>query len=259
MLSDDDALELFKKTLPSGASLLQVDRSAMEVKHRALQLIKDAQKKSGTKSLDMIAFALTGKKMNFDKVLKMIDDMVAVLKKEQTVDDDKKEYCEVQFDTTEDKIKESERTISQLEAKIADTEEGIKVVSDEIQALKDGIFALDKSVYEATETRKEENAEYTQVMAGNTAAVELIGFAKNRLNKFYNPKMYKAPPKRELTEEERITLNMGGTLEPTPPPGGIAGTGIGFMQNQDADTALGQVKPPPPPEMPGEYKKKGEE
>merc|ERR1740117_2304245 len=26
--------------------------------------------------------------------------------------------------------------------------------------------------------------------------------------------MYKAPPKRELSEEERITLNMGGTLAP---------------------------------------------
>merc|ERR1719191_935249 len=254
ILNDDDALELFKKTLPSGASaLLQVSRSAADIRHQALSLIKDAQKKGKTCSLDLIAFALSGKKMNFDKVLKMIDDMVAVLKKEQQTDDDKKEYCEVQFDTTEDKIKESKRTISQLEAKIADTEEGIKVVSDEIQALKDGIFALDKSVYEATETRKEENAEYTQLMAGNTAAVGLIGFAKNRLNKFYNPKMYKAPPKRELTEEERITLNMGGTLEPTAPPGGIAGTGIGFMQSRDS------AKPPPPPEAPGEYKKKGQE
>merc|ERR1719301_453332 len=204
--------------------------------------------------LQLIAVALSGKKMSFDKVLKMIDDMVAVLKKEQQTDDDKKEYCEVRFDVTEDKIKESERVISQLESKIADTEEGIKTVEGEIQALKDGIFALDKSVYEATETRKEENAEYTQVMAGNTAAVELIGFAKNRLNKFYNPKMYKPPPKRELTEEERITLNMGGTLEPTAPPGGIAGTGISAVQEG------GRAAPPPPPETPGGgYKKKGEE
>merc|ERR1719218_169083 len=114
----------------------------------------------------------------------MIDEMVAVLNKEKVDDDDKKEYCEVQLDHTEDKIKESERTISNLESRIADTEESIKTVSDEIQALKDGIFALDKSVHEATETRKEENAEYTEVMASNTAAVELIGFAKNRLNKF---------------------------------------------------------------------------
>merc|ERR550514_2585424 len=36
ILNDDDALELFKKTLPSAASLLQVDRSANEVRHQAL-------------------------------------------------------------------------------------------------------------------------------------------------------------------------------------------------------------------------------
>merc|ERR1719161_1986739 len=60
--------------------------------------------------------------------------------------------------------------------------------------------------------------------------MKLIEIAKNRMNKFYNPKLYKPPPKRELTEEERITLNMGGTLAPTNPPGGIAGTGVSFQQ-----------------------------
>merc|ERR1719324_18517 len=75
------------------------------------------------------------------------------------------------------------------------------------------------------------------------------------MNKFYNPKLYKPPPKRELTEEERITLNMGGTLAPTNPPGGIAGTGIGIGLDQTGSIAA----PPPPPETFGDYKKKGEE
>merc|ERR1719456_251370 len=89
-------------------------------------------------------------------------------------------------------------------------------------------------------------------MASDNAAKELIKFAKNRMNKFYNPKLYKPPPKRELTEEERITLNMGGTLAPTNPPAGIAGTGIGLVQaHKDA--------PPPPPETFGAYSKKSEE
>merc|ERR1719353_988550 len=156
--------------------------------------------------------------MNFDKVISMIDEMVLTLKKEQTDDEDKKEYCAVQLDTTEDKIKDSKNSIEDLEAKIADTEQGIKSLTEEITALKDGIFALDKSVIDATEQRKEENAEYTDLMASDSAAKELILFAKNRMNKFYNPKLYKPPPKRELTEEERITLNMGGTLAPTNPP-----------------------------------------
>merc|ERR1711979_67793 len=84
---------------------------------------------------------------------------------------------------------------------------------------------------------------------------ELLGFAKNRLNKFYNPKLYKAPPKRDLSEEERITVNMGGTLAPTAAPGGIAGTGIEAMFTQGS----ARVAPPPPPETFGAYSKKGEE
>merc|ERR1719198_2861372 len=91
-------------------------------------------------------------------------------------------------------------------------------------------------------------------MASDSAAKELLGFAKNRLNKFYNPKLYKAPPKRELSEEDRATLSAGGTLAPTVAPGGIAGTGVVAL----ADVSE-HVKPPPPPEAPGAYKKKGEE
>merc|ERR1719503_448983 len=72
--------------------------------------------------------------------------------------------------------------------------ENIQTTKEEIDALEDGIRALDKSVAEATEQRKEENEDYKELMAGDAAAKELIGFAKNRLNKFYNPKLYKPPP-----------------------------------------------------------------
>merc|ERR1719242_2880549 len=69
------------------------------------------------------------------------------------------------------------------------------------------------------------------------------------MNKFYNPKLYKAAPKRQLSEEERLTLANGGTLAPTAAPGGIAGTGISALQGA----------PPPPPETFGAYSKKSEE
>merc|ERR1719389_1522373 len=167
--------------------------------------------------LDFIALALRGKKVGFEKVIKLMDEMVVTLKKEQVDDDNKKEYCIMELDLADDKKKVVERAISDSEKAIAEVEEGVATVTEEIEALEAGIAALDKSVAEATEQRKEENAEYTELMAGNTAAKELILFAKNRLNKFYNPKMYKPPPKRELTEQERITLNMGGTLAPTNP------------------------------------------
>merc|ERR1719301_507378 len=180
--------------------------------------------------LDFILLALDGKKVGFEKVIKLIDEMVVTLKKEQQDDDHKKEYCAVQLDMADDSKKELERAVADSEKAMAEVEDTLTTTKEEIKVLQEGIVALDKSVAEATEQRKEENADYTDLMASNSAAKELILFAKNRMQKFYNPKLYKPPPKRELTEEERITLNMGGTLAPTNPPGGIAGTGVSLME-----------------------------
>merc|ERR1719197_304608 len=250
MLNDDDALELFKKTLP-GSSLLQIQVTNKEVRGMALAALRAPGHVDYR--LDLIALALKGKKVSMDKVIKMIDDMVVLLKKEQGDDDDKKEMCEKQLDKAEDDLKVTETTISDLEKDIDDTKESIATLTDEIAALKKGIEELDKMVEDATYNRKEENEDYQSLMASDSAAKELIGMAKNRMNKFYNPSLYKAPPKRELTEEERITLNMGGTLAPTAAPGGIAGTGIGFLISEHRGA------PPPPPETFGAYSKKSEE
>jgi len=246
ILNDDDALELFKKTLPS-PSLLQLATTNQALKSQALETLKQGK---GDFRLNLIALALKGKKVSFDKVLTMIDEMVTLLKSEQVADDDKKEYCEKMIDETEDKVKELELSVSDLEKAIADAKESIASLAEEIEALEDGIKQLDKDVAEATEQRKEEHADSVETLTNDNAAKELIGIAKNRMNKFYNPKLYKPPPKRELSEEEQITVNMGGTLAPTAAPGGIAGTGV---------TALAQVAPPPPPETFGAYAKKGGE
>merc|ERR1719262_762356 len=61
----------------------------------------------------------------------------------------------------------------------------------------------------------------------------LVEKAKNRMQKFYNPTLYKAPPKTEMTMEEKTIA---------------AGT---FVQLRS------DVAPPPPPETFGEYKKSG--
>jgi len=264
ILNDDDALELFKKTLPSAsASLLEVDSAAAATRRKALSLLRGVETSphADRKHLDFITLALKGKKIGFDKVIKMVDEMVATLKQEQVDDDNKKEYCNVQLDSMDDKKKGLERSVSDSEAAIADAEEGISTAKDEIKTLEAGIKALDKSVQEASEQRQSEHAEYTELMASNNAAKELLGFAKNRLNKFYNKALYKPAAKRELTEEEQITVNMGGTLAPTPAPGGIAGTGVTVLAQISAHArAAGKEDPgPPPATFEGEYKKKGEE
>lgn len=255
VLNDDDALELFKKTLPSSsASFVQLQVNKNDQRQRALAAVRAAHRPE----LNFIALALQGKKVDFSKVISMIDEMISVLAKEQDSDNDKKEYCETQLDLADDKKKELERGVSLLEKAISKEKEAIAMLTDEIKALEEGIVALDKSVAEATEQRKEENAEFTELMANDAAAKELLGFAKNRLNKFYNPKLYKPPPKRVLSAEDSIVVNMGGTLAPTAAPGGIAGTGIAALAEVSVHDAA-KVAPPPPPETAAAFSKKSEE
>merc|ERR1712085_162044 len=82
-----------------------------------------------------------------------------------------------------------ERTIADVETVIAESTEGVATLAEELKALKAGIVAVDKQIVEATEQRKEEEAAHKELMQSNTAAKELILFAKNRLNKFYNTKL----------------------------------------------------------------------
>jgi len=258
VLNDDDALELFKKTLPGAASFVQMEVSASTLRTRALETIRVAQvhshqHKQDRPQLDLIALALRGKKVGFGKVIEMIDGMVKTLEKDQLDDDHKAEYCNSQLSAAGEKGKELERTASAAEASQAAAEEALAAVTQQIASLEAGIKALDKSVAEATAQRKAEHAEFQDVMSSSAAAKELLGFAKNRLNKFYSPKLYKPAPKAELSAEDRIFVSEGGTPPPTAPAGGIAGTGI------SAFAQLSKAAPPPPPETFGPYTKKSGE
>jgi len=221
ILNDDDALELFKKTLPSAASLLQVVESEQSLRSRALLAVQEAAYKrsplGSQPQLDLIALALKGKSQGFEKVIKMIDDMVANLKTEQADDEAKKEYCDKEFDTSEDKKKELELKVSDSATAIEELEGSIATLTEEIAALGAGIKALDKAVAEATEIRKEENADYKELKQSDTAAKEILAMAKNRLNKFYNPKLYKPPPVEEPTFVQ-ISAHSSNKGAPPPPP-----------------------------------------
>eukprot|EP00971_Amphidinium_carterae_P017396 342914-Amphidinium_carterae.2 len=46
------------------------------------------------------------------------------------------------------------------------------------------------------------------------------------MERFYNPKLYVPPPKRELSEDEAIGASFGVAPPPTAPPGGIAGARV---------------------------------
>merc|ERR1719291_1371709 len=191
----------------------------------------------------------------------MIDEMVAMLKREQLDDEHKKEYCELQFDESDDKKKSLEFTMEKTETAIEKTTSGIEQAIEAIKALTDAIKALDESVATATSQRRAENEEFKALIASDSAAKELLEIAKNRLNQFYNPSLYKPPAKTELSSESRIVASMGNPdgIVTTTQPGGIANTGVTVFAQVSAHRLSGQVAPAPPPETWDAYAKKGEE
>merc|ERR1719331_2617608 len=109
-------------------------------------------------------------------------------------------------------MKSTQDTLSSLAASIEEMTDAIADAESTIADLTAGIAALDKDVAVATETRKEEHAEYLETVKLTETAIELVGKAKNRLAKFYNPSVYKAPPKKEMSMEDKIVAGGSSAL-----------------------------------------------
>merc|ERR1719316_1214819 len=157
--------------------------------------------------------------------------MVAVLTAEGADDEKHKVFCTAEFEKSAEEKSDTETEIAGLQSTMEELSDEIAGLAEDIKTLTSGITVLDKSVADATEQRKEEHAAYTEALALQETAIALIAKAKNRLQKFYNPTLYKAPPKQEMTMEEKIIA---------------------------AGTAFVQIEQPEPPETFGAYEKKSE-
>jgi len=218
ILNGDDALDTFKKTLPSGgaAAFMQTGSRSKHQTKRITEILnklqaEDTPQKANYKLmlLQVSSKTHTG---NFEHIAKMIDDMIKLLGNEQKDDDKQKEFCDGELEKAGDEKTATEGTIKEVSAKMSELQELIETTDSEIANLQAGIAALDTSVAVATDMRKKEHADFTASQAANQAAVELLDMAKNRMNKFYNPTMYKetttqAPSIYGLVQEDQDPLS----------------------------------------------------
>lgn len=94
-LNDDDSFELFKGTLASCPSLIQVQRRKMKtlLRVRAPMIVSC----HGSSHFNLIS---SGKGVDFTKDIVMIDETVALLKHEQFHDGSKRTYCKDSINKT---------------------------------------------------------------------------------------------------------------------------------------------------------------
>merc|ERR1719171_3166291 len=183
--------------MTSGAQMMT--GTQMMMMRRASELVQSAMESDSAhaKNRHLILTALHSGTGGFEKVTGMIDGMVGVLEGEQVKDDDLDKWCLGELDKAKDEAKATETDISDLGAAVEQQRDAIATVASEMEALKAGLAELDASVADATDQRKKEHATFVDESAANQAAMELLGMAKNRLNKFYNPSLYKEAPKKE--------------------------------------------------------------
>jgi predicted nucleic acid-binding Zn-ribbon protein len=103
LLNDDDANDLFRQTIPSpGMSFLQtVGHTTHTHKHKAWRgrrraaaaPLRRAGRRSGDPRMKLLEMALRGKKGGIEKIIPLIDQLIGLLKEEQTDDDNKKAFC----------------------------------------------------------------------------------------------------------------------------------------------------------------------
>merc|ERR1719454_2171532 len=264
VLNDDDALDLFKKTLALSQTskdmgFIQKTSTSTSVL-RARSMVASLIKKGSPHraELALIQFGLKSKAVDFSKILAMIDGMVKVLGEEQKDDDATKSYCDKELRKSESEKAATEEAIATSEAAIEEMTEESATLADEIKRLQKEVKDLDKAVAEATEQRKEEHEDFLTFQTENNAALQLIEKAKNKLNKFYRPTQYKEAPKQELPEEEKILAASGRSdMIATAAPELIAGTTqTAFTQLYAQLHQHTAAAPPPPPATWDAYQKK---
>jgi len=285
ILTDDDALDVFKKSLPAAAlvqssdapvgfrrhknmftgemSFLQARKAPAARIHKAKAIISQAFNSNKDAGMGLMFFTLRSKMklaqssqgaVDFSAIFKMIDEMIAILTKDNKDDAAQKDFCIAELTKTETEKAATDDKLASLESTLSELADTSAEVADKIAALTAGIASLDKDVAEATEMRKKEHDEYSANVQSMTIALELIAKAKNRLQKFYNPSLYKAPPKKEMSMEEKIIA--AGSSALMQQEAAFDAPDVSFVQiKRSLRRSQAKVAPPEAPEGPAPFKK----
>lgn len=188
---------------------------------------------------------------DFGEVVKMIDNMAAVLDREQDDDTKKKDFCVTELDKVEGETKSKQEKLDTITSTIDEVSDEISSFDEDVKDLEDSIKDLDTSVAKATLQRKKEHAEYVDSLKMSAAAKELLGKAKARLEKFYSSKT--AAAAASLTQEQ----NDPSPTSPPSPTDKLEEKVIASLAFIQRHSRASRVDPVAVPDVPKAEKKNG--
>merc|ERR1719171_1385786 len=229
ILNDDDALEVFKKAIPSASLLAKGKRTfdafmqfggkartrgttAASRFSEAERIVTELQKKDPSAQMSLLLLTLKGKARDAQKepgefanqaanvVDGMITNMVHVLHDEDVGDEHKKDWCANETETTNALNVEKQELVEKLKADIESMTDELAQTNEDIKIKTAEINLLDKNIFEATEQRKKEHEDFVNSFATMDTARRLIDKAATRLKKFYSPQAHQAEVDRVKAE-----------------------------------------------------------
>merc|ERR1719191_960875 len=121
----------------------------------------------------------------FDKVKKMIKDLIVKLMEEATEESEHKGWCDTELGTNKQTREDKADAVSTLTAQSEELEAKIAKLGEEMAALSDDIAAIDKAVAEATDLRQKEKAKNTVTIEEAKVAQAAVAKALTVLQEFY--------------------------------------------------------------------------
>lgn len=208
ILTEDDALDTFKKAVPSSA-LVQKPRPTYDAASAAASLVqKQAQltkKQAQLTKANKIQRSLIASKHTVRlhgvnesataaaKVVHfMVDNMIETLHEDDVTDEHKMAFCDNETKVYEQLRVDKWAFHDQLVKEIDALNNEIDQLKADIKALLDSINAMDQSIHDATELRKKEHDEYQVSAKQLSTAANLVDKATKRLEQFYSPSANKA-------------------------------------------------------------------
>jgi len=185
ILSTDDARDLYGKTM----SFIQVVTSGRtaaqdQAVESSRKRIAEVAWRHGSWALATLAVRM--RLDSFTKVKEAMDNMLTELEKQQREESAKFQLCNKNIDETEDTIKEGENLKQDLEQKHQALTNTIEALKSEIEGLKSDEQAMEVSVKQAGEERKEQNMVFQSSISDQRATINILNKALARLKSFYS-------------------------------------------------------------------------
>jgi len=192
-LNSDDALESFKKSIPSAgaASFLQTGMQS----HNGARLRAAAQAlRTATQGgpLSLLATRMETRyhqpSVDLGPLKTSVTSMIENLQREQTDDNEAFKQCKANLASTKDEKESLDSTISSSVQKREKITNDIATLKEEMEVLQQEVTEIETSRTAAEAQRKSEKEEFTKVSSETTVSSNLLTKAKAILEKQFAPK-----------------------------------------------------------------------